>query len=82
MDKEPKLRNKIANDFYYELQNSPRIINVSPDVKEMIIITNFNYDESYFKNITKKMNQMVPAFFKIQFINRDFAFVGDNLNRL
>lgn len=79
MDKETKLREKIANDFWYSYQNSPVIKSSFPQVQEINIDLNFNYDESYKKNLKKTLNPTDKAFFQIECINKDCVYGGFNL---
>lgn len=80
MNQEAKLRAKIANDFWYSYQNSPSIESSFPQVQEIILNLNFNYDESYKKNLKKIIKPSDKAFFQIECINKDCVYGGFNLS--
>ncbi|GMT46062.1 MAG: hypothetical protein IEMM0006_1894 [bacterium] len=82
MDKESKLRAKIANDYWYTYQNSPQISSIYPQIKEINLKLNFNYDESLKKESLKVFKPSDKIFFKIECINKDCIYGGFNLSIL
>ena len=80
MDKESKLRAKIANDYWYTYQNSPQISSIYPQIKEINLKLNFNYDESLKKESLKVFKPSDKIFFKIECINKDCIYGGFNLS--
>ncbi|SHN30970.1 hypothetical protein SAMN04488057_118103 [Cyclobacterium lianum] len=80
MNQEAKLRAKMANDFWHSYQNSPSIKSSFPQVQEIILNLNFNYDESYRKKLKKTLNPNDKAFFQIECINKDCVYGGFNLS--
>lgn len=51
-----------------------------PQVQEIILNLNFNYDDSYNGNLKKILNPTDKAFFRIVCINRDCIYGGFNLS--
>lgn len=80
MDKESQLRLKIANNFWYDYQNSPKLYSIYPEVQEIDIKLRFNYDESFEKELVKKFKPSDNAFFQIECINKDCIYGGFNLS--
>jgi len=82
MGKESKLREKIANDFWYGFQNTLQIISIYPEVQEIIINLTYNYDEYECSNQeeTKIFTPDHKAFFKFECKNKDCIYGGFNIS--